>query len=94
MKNSGKTGYELRVYRIGGKIEVQESLDKEYKNIKLLKKRIILENGNACAIYSFSGVCKFKGTLEMNVIGVYPTKGMNKYIVISANGFQKVQLAK
>ena len=69
-------------------------LNGEYSNIKVVDGQVILSDGSKCAIYNTNGVCKFKGSLEMSVMDIYPVSGVNKYVVISANGFQQVQLAK
>lgn len=94
LKNSGKTGYELRLYQANGKQKMKVQLDGEYSNIKVMDGQVIVNDGSKCAIYNTSSVCKFKGMLEMNVMDIYPVSGINKYMVISANGFQEIQLAK
>lgn len=94
LKNSGKTGYELRLYQTNGKEKMNVQLDGEYSNIKVMEGQVLLNDGSKCAIYNTSGVCKFKGRLEMNVMDIHPVSGINKYMVISANGFQEIQLAK
>lgn len=94
LKNVGETGYELRLYQTNGELKMSKKVDKEYKNIKIIDEQIFLTNQDSCAIYSASGICKFKGKLEMNILEIFPAGGINKYIVISANGFKEVQLAK
>lgn len=94
LKNSGETGYELRLYRLNGKQKMSVQLDGEYESIKISKGQVLLNDGNKCAIYNSQGICKFEGVMEMNIMDIYPIVGMNKYMVISANGFQEIQLAK
>ena len=94
LKSSGKTGYELQLYQTNGKQKMSVQLDGEYSNVKIAKGQVLLNEGNKCAIYNTAGVCRFSGTLEMSVMDIYPMSGVNKYMVINANGFQEVQLAK
>ena len=84
LKNVGETGYELRLYQTNGELKMSKKVDKEYKNIKIIDEQIFLTNQDSCAIYSASGICKFKGKLEMNILEIFPAGGINKYIVISA----------
>lgn len=94
LKNSEKSGYELRTYNMNGKQMASVEFEGEYTNIKVSKGQVLLYEGSKCAIFNDLGVCKYEGTLEMNVMDIFPTTGFNKYIVISANGFQEIQLAK
>jgi hypothetical protein len=94
LKNAGEAGDELRLYRLDGKQIMNAEIEGEYANIKISKGQVLLYEESKCAIFNSSGVCKYEGTLEMNVMDMFPTTGLNKYMVISANGFQEIQLAK
>ncbi len=94
LKNVGEAGDELRLYRLDGKQVMNAEIEGEYANIKISKGQVLLYEESKCAIFNASGVCKYEGTLEMNVMDMFPTTGLNKYMVISANGFQEIQLAK
>lgn len=94
LKNSGETGYELRMYGINGKQLMSASVEGEYSNIKVSDGQVLLYDESKCAIYNDIGICKFEGALEMQVIDMFTISGFNKYMVISANGFQEIQLAK
>lgn len=94
LKNSGQTDYELRMYTINGKQAMTAEFEGEYTNIKMVGKEIILYSGNICAIFNEKGVCKYEGTMENNIIDIFPIAGLNKYMMISANGFMEIQLAK
>ncbi len=94
LKNSGETGYELRMYRINGKQLMSVSVEGEYTDIKVSDGQVLLYDESKCAIYNDIGICKFEGALEMQVIDMFAISGLNKYMVISANGFQEIQLAK
>ena len=94
LKNSGQTNYELRLYRTNGEQVMTTEFEGEYSNIKIAGKEIVLYSGDTCAIFNEKGVCKFQGTLENNIMELFPIAGLNKYMLISANGFSEIQLAK
>lgn len=94
LKNSGKTDSELRLYDMNGKQTMSVNLGGEYNNIKLTKNQIILFDGNRCSIFNKAGIHKYEGKLETNIMEIIPFTGINKYLVISANELQEVQLAK
>ena len=94
LKNSKGTGHELLLYRMNGKKVMGVKVEGEYTDIKIEDGQVFLYDEKQCAIYNSSGVCKFEGALEMNILNIYPITGLNKYMVISANGFQEIQLAK
>lgn len=94
LKNVQKSGYELCVYHANGKKVMSTDFEGEYNNIELLGNEIGLFDGNQCAIFNTAGVCKYAGKMEVNIKAMFPVIGINKYVVISTNGFQKIQLVK
>ena len=94
LKNSGKSGYELRVYNTKGKQILSKDFEGEYGNIKMTRNQIVLYDGDKCMIFDRSGVCKFEGKMETNIIEIFRMTGLNKYMVISAEGLQEVHLVK
>lgn len=94
LKNSGKTGYELRMYHVNGKQLMSVPVEGEYANIKISKGQVLLYDESKCAIFNNAGVCKYEGALEMHVLHMFAVTGLNKYMVISTNGFQEIQLVK
>lgn len=94
LKNSGETGYELRTYNANGEQVLTVGFEGEYGNIKLTDKQVILFDGEKCSIYSQAGVHKFDGKMESRILEIFPKTGFNKYMMISADGFQEAQLTK
>lgn len=94
LKNAETDGYELRLYRTDGKQKMTADLDREYSNLKVADGQVLLFEENQCAIFNDAGVCKFQGTMEMYVTDIFPVTGFHKYMVINADGFQEIQLAK
>lgn len=94
LKNSGESGCELQLYQTSGKQKMNVKLEGEYTSIKLIDEQVVLSDGNKCVIYRTDGVRKFAGDLEMNVLDICPIMGMNKYMIITAKGFQEIRLIK
>ena len=94
LKNEGKGGYELRLYNTSGKQILSKDFTGDYGNVKLSGGQVIMYDGNNCSIFLKSGVQKFEGEVETNIREIFPIMGVNKYIVISANGMENVRLVK
>jgi len=94
LKDSGQTNYELRMYSTNGNQVMSTEIDGEYTNIKITGKQIILYAENTCAIFNDKGICKYAGIVENSIMEIFPVVGLNKYMMISANGFIEIQLAK
>ena len=50
--------------------------------------------GKKCSIFMRNGILKFDGEMENNIMEIFPVSGVNKYIVMSADGMKKVRLVK
>lgn len=89
-----KKGYELRIYDRNGKQKMSKNFTGEYSNIQMIDNQILMFDGRNCNIYSTNGVNRFKGELETSIQTIFPILGMNKYIVINANGIEEIRLVK
>ena len=94
LRNGDSSGYELRTYDLNGQVVFQSSFDGEFSNLKVVGRRVIMYDGSKCAIYNDVGICKYSGNVELQILDIFPVLGIEKYNVISANGFQEIQLAK
>lgn len=94
LQNEGKEGYELRLYSAGGKVVMSEDFTGDYNNVKICGRQVIMYDGKKCSIYMRSGIQKFDGELSNNILEIFPVAGVNKYIVMNANGMEKVRLVK
>lgn len=94
LRNEGKEGYELRLYNTGGKMVMSQDFDGDYSNVKLCGGQVIMYDGKKCSIFMRSGIQKFTGEMSNNIMEIYPIAGVNKYIVMSANGMEKIRLVK
>ena len=94
LKNEGKGGYELRLYNLSGKQILSKDFKGNYSNVKMSDGQIIMYDENNCCIFLKSGVQKFDGEMETNIREIFPIMGVNKYIVMNANGMENVRLVK
>lgn len=94
LKNPEKSGYELRVYDKNGKQTATQEFEGEYGNIKVTGRRVILYEGAKCLIFDVAGVIRYEGQYEHNIQEIFPLWGINKYMIVGAEGMQKVQLTK
>jgi hypothetical protein len=94
LKNEGKEGYELRLYNTNGKVVMSEDFTGDYSNVKISGSQVIMYDGKKCSIFLRSGVQKFDGNMDDKILEIVPIAGVNKYIVINANGMEKIRLVK
>ena len=94
LENSGETGYELRMYNKSGKLVTTESFSGNYRNIKVSGNQILLYDGKECAIFLKNGIQKLDGEMNNTIMEIIPVSGMNKYVVMNANGMESVRLVK
>ena len=66
----------------------------EYGTVKMSQGDVIMYEGQSCMIYSNLGVRKFDGELNESIQEIIPLTGINKYLVMNANGIEEVRLVK
>ncbi len=93
LKNEGE-GYELRLYNSSGDEALSKDFTGEYSNVKLSEDQVILYDGRSCSIFMSSGIQKFEGAMDNNILEIFPVFGINQYIVVDANGMERVRLVK
>ena len=94
LKNEGKEGYELRLYNSHGKVVLSEDFTGDYANAKICGGQVILYDGKKCSIFMRSGIQKFDGEMDDNILEIFPVAGVNKYILMSTDGMKKIRLVK
>ena len=94
LKNQGGSGYELRLYDKTGKVVLSKYFKGDYKHVKICNNQVIMYDGKNCNIFMKNGIQKFKGETDSNILEIFPIGGVNRYIVMSANGMEKVRLVK
>lgn len=93
LKNNGE-GYELRLYDMEGKQKLSKTFVGEYSNVKIDNGNIMMYDGKKCMIFSELGVKKFEGEAEKAIMEILPLAGVNKYLVMNADGMEEVRLVK
>ena len=94
LKNEGEGGYELCLYNTSGKKVMSEDFSGDYGNVKISGNQVILYEGRQCCIFLRSGVKKFEGEMDNDILEIFPTGGVNKYILMNANGMEDIRLVK
>lgn len=94
LKNQGKTGYELRLYDKNGKVVLSKDFKGDYKHVKICNNQVIMYDGKNCNIFMKNGIQKFKGEMDNNILEIFPISGVNRYVVMTVNGMEKVRLVK
>ena len=51
-------------------------------------------DGKECAIFQKNGIRKFDGEMNNSIFEIVKAAGVNKYIVMNANGIESVRLVK
>lgn len=94
LKNEGKGGHELCLYNTAGKKVMSKEFKGSFKNAKISGSQVILYDGKKCSIFLRSGVKKFEGEMNNEIFEIVPVMGVNKYIVMNANGMESIRLVK
>ena len=94
LNNPGQTGYELRLYNKSGKLVTNEAFTGEYRNVKIEGNQVIMYDGKECTIFHKNGVQKFDGEMNNSILEIAAAAGVNKYIVMNANGMESVRLVE
>lgn len=94
LRNEGKEGYELRLYNVDGKTVISKDFTGDYSNVKICGRQVIMYDGKECCIFLRNGIQKFGGEMDHNIMEIFPIIGVNKYIVMSTTGMEKIRLVK
>lgn len=94
VKREGKSGYELRLYNTSGRSVLTKAFEGTYKTAKISGSQVIMYDGKKCSIYTRNGIHRFEGEMDHNILEIIPVGGVNKYIVMNANGMENVRLVK
>lgn len=94
LKKEGKSGYELRLYNASGKQVLGEDFSGEYSHVKICGSQVIMYDGKKCSIFMRSGIQRFEGEMEHQILEIFPVAGVNKYIVMNTDGMEHIRLVK
>lgn len=92
---SNKNGEnDLQLYDKRGKQILSQKFQGEYENVKIENGLVIMYSGKQCGVFSKNGVQRFDGEFETDIFEIKPLLGINKYLVINANGFEEIRFTK
>ena len=94
LKNEGEAGYELRLYNKSGSMVMSEKFTGEYSNVKICGMQVIMYGGTQCSVFTRAGIHRFEGEMDDPILEMFPVFGVNKYIVMNANGMEVVRFVK
>lgn len=94
LKKSGEDGQEVRLYDLSGKQILSKTITEEYANVKLSEGNVLLFDGKKACIISRWGVLEFEGETERNIMELVTLSGINKYLMMSADGMEEIRLVK
>lgn len=94
LKNEGEKGYELCLYNKSGKKILSENFSGDYSNVKICGSQVVMYEGKKCSVFTRNGIRKFDGEMDETIQEMFPVAGVNKYIVMNANGMEVVRFVK
>lgn len=84
--------FRIDVYDTKGEIVISQPFNIEYTDIMFNKDTMVIHNATECEIYSLGGLKKFSGTFENSAITLIPTKGKSRFLLVSGNMMEEIQL--
>ena len=94
LRKSGKEGLEVRLYARDGQRKLSKKISGEYANVKLSRGNALLYDGKKICIISAWGVVEFDGEIDNNIMEIISLSGINKFLIMNANGMDEVRLVK
>lgn len=94
LKNERKEGYELCLFNTSGKKVLSEEFTGDYASVKISGGQVLMYDGKKCSVFTRTGIHKYDGELNGNILEIFPVLGVNKYIVMNANGMEVIRFVK
>lgn len=90
----GEKEYLIKLFDKSGQELLSEAVEQAYKNVKIQDGQILMYDGKKCRIITKAGVHLFNGEMENDISNITSAGGLNKYLVINANGLEEIRLTK
>ena len=84
--------YRLDVYNKSGQLTSSIDFDIEYSDIVFAEDQIIIYNESECRVYNMNGVQKYAGMFDKAVYVLIPTSSSYKYILVTADSIDTIEL--
>ncbi len=92
ISGNNESKYRIDIYDGSGNKILSQPFDIDYTDIVLSNELVIIHSSLDCAIYNMKGVEKYKGSFDKSVLTVIPTDSITKFILITANRAEEIQL--
>jgi len=92
ISGNNESKYRIDIYDESGNKVLSQPFDIDYTDIVLSNELVIIHSSLDCAIYNMKGVEKYKGSFDKSVLTVIPTDSITKFILITANRAEEIQL--
>ena len=92
--NQEKSGFELRLYNRSGEQIMNREIESEYRNVKIDGDEIILYDGSRCCIVTVTGILKYEGDIDVDIMEMFRAPGLNRYYVMSVDELRVIYLTK
>ncbi|MCR5107147.1 MAG: DUF5711 family protein [Lachnospiraceae bacterium] len=92
IEGTSEAAYRLDVYNTQGSLVYSKKFNLEYTDIVFSGDSIVIYNSSECLIYNLDDVEKFNGNFKSSVIEVVPTASSTKYLFVSGNKTEEIQL--
>ena len=89
---SGESKYKIDIYNKEGELVMSKFFDIEFTDIEFTKEKMIIYNDMECLIQNIGGVENFAGDFEKGVQLVIPTASSYKYILITEDSIDTIEL--
>ena len=87
-------GSKIVVYNKEGKENTSISSRHIFDDMLIAKDEIILWKGGVCEIYKLDGRKRLESKVNEEIRSVFPTQGLNQYIIVGDKEIKKVQLKR
>lgn len=88
----GNSRYRLDIYNKAGQLSQSIGYDMEYTDIVFADGQVVIYNESECQVYNMNGVEKYSGYFEKAVYALIPTSSSYKYILVTADSVDTIEL--
>ncbi len=92
VEGTSEAAYRLDVYDTSGELVLSKPFNLEYSDIIFHGGRIIIYNSSNCLICNMDGMEKYDGAFKSSIIELVPTSSNLRYLLVSGNKTEKIQL--